>query len=102
MPFQQVYLSCPYDLRSYDIKLCPQCKHRYSCDVVYKHTMQQIKDKAIAELAAMDDGTCKGCKQQGAWDNEIELGYNCPCMGCKRNFPDCYEPKGVAYANGTQ
>ena len=38
--------------------------------------------------------TCDGCKESGLWDDEIEHGYNCPCMGCERNFPDRYEPKG--------
>ena len=50
-----------------------------------------------AELSRFDTAplTCAGCKQQGAWDDELEYGYNCPCFNCKRNCVDRYEPKGV-------
>lgn len=34
--------------------------------------------------------TCKGCKEQGKWENEFANGYECPCIYCKRMCADLY------------
>ena len=35
--------------------------------------------------------TCNGCKHYGKWEDEIENGYNCPCIRCARRGIDNYE-----------
>ena len=96
MPLQQVYLRCIYTLTKYDDSLCPQCNHRYNCDVVYQHNMQRIQTEAIAKLAAMDDGTCKGCEHVIQDDK-----FNCMfCIRQYRNYADCYKRKEVTHDQG--
>lgn len=34
---------------------------------------------------------CTGCKHQGQWENEYEMGYPSPCTGCRRRAKDNYE-----------
>jgi len=35
--------------------------------------------------------TCNGCEHYGKWEDEIENGYNCPCIRCARRGIDNYE-----------
>ena len=37
-------------------------------------------------------GNCQGCKHNGKYENEIELGYPSPCTKCSRRCPDNFEP----------
>ena len=34
---------------------------------------------------------CDGCVHKGAWEDEVELGYDSPCTVCKRRASDRYE-----------
>jgi hypothetical protein len=36
--------------------------------------------------------TCDGCAHYGNWEDELEEGYNSPCITCKRRASDNYRP----------
>jgi hypothetical protein len=38
-----------------------------------------------------DGLSCKGCKNDGQFEDEFEYGYPCPCIRCKRRARDNYE-----------
>lgn len=35
---------------------------------------------------------CNGCIHHGAYENELEYGYDCPCLRCQRRCHDNYQP----------
>ena len=37
------------------------------------------------------ESVCDGCVHKGAWEDEVELGYDSPCTVCKRRASDRYE-----------
>lgn len=43
----------------------------------------------VKQAPSEDD--CTGCKHQGQWENEYEMGYPSPCTGCCRRARDNYE-----------
>lgn len=43
----------------------------------------------------LNRNSCQGCKHRGAWENEIELGYNSLCTVCCRRTADNYEKQSL-------
>lgn len=43
----------------------------------------------VKQAPSADD--CTGCRHQGQWENEYEMGYPSPCTGCRRRAKDNYE-----------
>lgn len=54
-----------------------------------------IVANSLNNLDTIEHSSCNGCVHKGAWENEVELGYNSPCTVCKRRASDWYE-KGVS------
>lgn len=59
------------------------------CDnMPFEISVRQVKD-ILKTLPSTDD--CTGCKHQGQWEDEYEMGYPSPCTGCRRRAKDNYE-----------
>ena len=53
------------------------------------HTEKDVT--RLLSLPSAQPDSCKGCKHLDKWENEIEYGYPCPCLRCKRRAEDHYE-----------
>ena len=56
--------------------------------------MHRLENQYVMTFLGGDrfaDVHCAGCKHQGQWENEYEMGYPSPCTGCRRRAKDNYE-----------
>lgn len=52
------------------------------------------ENRTIIEEVPEFDMSCKGCKDDGKWENEFGYGYPCLCLRCVRRAEDYYEEEG--------
>ena len=58
---------------------------------VENHTLWHYAETIDTAIGALSEDDCTGCKHQGQWENEYEMGYPSPCTGCRRRAKDNYE-----------
>ena len=68
-------------------------------DAANNNLNRAIRALLEEHVAATAPKTCNGCVENGLWEDELEYGYDCPCIYCTRiaglrsrmrNFHDNY------------